>query len=446
MTDVPEALPPEVNSALVHGGAGPMSLETAALAFAQAAATDAANAQTLRGIIESVRATWEGDTAERYAGALQPLVEWFDALALNGTATAQQVQAAAAAITAAIAGCPHPVEVTTNRTTYAGLAATNFFGVNLPPMGVLDGQYLEMYFQAAFARGTSDIETEVATTTLVPFDPPPIPVNLPGMGTAMTQAMTAAAMVAPLGAAQAADLAAAQTGWATSLAAGAAGDGVGLAGNRPNSSWAARANETAHQGDAVRDLAEQPPTDSMTQLASQAGGMIGQVGSMPAQAGQALTAPLQQVASAPQQFSSLLQPLMSAVNSAGPGGLGALGGTGGGVEGALAAPAVPAPMGGLAGGSGALSAALTRPASLGAGLGRAGGLRLPGAGAAVLAAEAPGVTGPAGARLAAAGGAAAAGPGGTGFLPTPRNSAAAQRNSANRYESHSVGIDAEQAS
>jgi len=432
MTDIPEALPPEINSALVHGGAGPVSLEAAALAFAQAAATDSANAQTLRGIIASVRATWDGDTADRYAGALQPLVEWFDALAVNGAASAEQIQAAATAITEAILIAPHPVEVTTNRTTYGALAATNFFGVHLPPMGVLDENYMQMYFQAAFARGSSDIETEIATGTLVPFEPPPIPVNLAGMGTAMTEASALAALVAPLGAAQAADLAASQAGWSASLASAAAGDGVGVAGNRPNSSWAARARESADHTDGLDDLADPPPPDTMTQLASQAGGMLGQLGSMPAQMGQTLGAPLQ-------QFSSLLQPLMASAN-ANSGGLGAVGGAGG-LTGAGGAPIMPAPMG-LAGGSGALSAALTRPASLGAGLGRTGGLRLP-SGAGVLAPESAG----AGGRSAATGAAgAAAGPGGTGFLPPPRTAATSQRSSANQYESHSVGVDAEQAS
>ncbi|APA78405.2 hypothetical protein BB737_14970 [Mycobacterium avium subsp. hominissuis] len=435
MTDAPEALPPEVNSSLVHGGDGPASLEQAALAFAQAAATDEANADTLLGIIAAVRDQWDGDTANQYAASLQPLVAWFKTLAVNGAASAEQIQAAAASIAQAIATSPHPVQVTTNRTTWGALAATNFFGVNFPPMGVLDTHYMEMWFQAAFARGSSDIETEVATTSLAPFEPPPIPVNLPAMGAPLATAAANAAFIAPAGPAQAADLAASEAGWDATLVAGAAGDGVGLAGNRPNSSWAGRANQDVNQQqDKLQDASKQGSQD-MTQFASQAGSMAGQAGQLPAQLAQGFTQPLQQAGQLPQQASSLLQPLMSAANGGH--------GLGGGLD-AAAAPVMP-PMN-FASGTGSLSAALTRPASFGGGgLGGSGGsgLRLPGSSLAPAAGSELAASNAA--KLAAAESGAASS-GGTSLLGTPRSGSSAQKNPRNRYESHSFGIDTEQAS
>lgn len=430
MTDAPEALPPEVNSSLVHGGAGPFSLEQAAVAFAEAAATDTANAETLLGIIEAVRSQWDGDTADQYAAALQPLVVWFQSLAANGAASAEQVQAAAASITEAIATSPHPVQVTTNRTTWGALAATNFFGVNSPAMGVLDGHYLEMWFQAAFARGSSDIETEVATTSLVPFEPPPVPVNVGAMGAPVAGAVSMASFFAPLGAGQSADLGVSEVGWDSTLAAGAGGDGVGIAGNRPNSSWAGNANQSADQQQNKLQDASQQGTQDMTQFASQAGSMAGQAGQLPAQAVQMVTQPAQQVGQLPQQFSSILQPLMSSANM------------GHGLGDGAGAPIMPM---NFASGTGSLSAAITRPASFGSGLGAGGsGLRLPSS--SLASAAEPELSATNAAKLTAAQ-TGAASPGGTGFMGTPRSgSSSSQKNPKNRYESHSLGIDAVHAS
>lgn len=430
MTDAPEALPPEVNSSLVHGGDGPLSLEQAALAFAEAAADDAANAQTLMGIVAAVSAQWEGTAATQYSAALQPLIAWFEALAVNGAASAEQIQLAAASITEAIATAPHPTLVVENRTTWGVLASTNFFGVNTPAMEVQDTHYLEMWFQAAFARGTSDIETEVATTSLMPFQPPPIPVNLGAMGAPVSAAVSMASFTVPQGVANAADLGVSDVGWDTTLTSGAAGDGAGMAGSRPNSSWASEANETGNdQENQLQDASRQGSQD-MSQFASQAGSMASQAASMPTQLLQSFQ---QQATQVPQQFSSILQPLMSSANL--NNGLGGLG-SGAGV------PALPV---NFASGTGNLSAALTRPASLFGGSGGSGGsgLRLPGS--SLGAASAPELSAASAAGRAASGAGAAAGPGGTGFLGSPRPGSSSQTNSRNPYESNSLGLDHERA-
>jgi PPE-repeat protein len=444
MTDIPEALPPEINSALVHGGEGPLSLEAAALAFAQAAAADTANAQTLMGIIATVRSTWEGDAADRYEAALQPVVAWFEQLATTGAASAAQIQSAASAITVAIATAPHPVEVTDNRTTYAGLAASNFFGIHFPEMTGLDLNYLQMWLQSAFARGSSDIETEVATGALAPFEPPPMVVNPGGVGAAVGSTALDA-MLTPLGAAQAADLAAGEAGWDATMVAGAAGDAVGATGDRPGAVWAARTAQAAGQGPAPAAAASQP-SEQVSSLASQMGSMAGQAGSLPAQAGQLVTAPAQ-------QFASLLQPLLSG-SGAGKPGVGGLDGLGAGGAGLGAAGAGPLPLPGFAGGTGALAASLARPGGAGMGLGggmgaggrAVAGLRLPvGALASAAAPAGLAAAGP-GAALAAgeSGPAAAAAAGGPGFFGVPPRPGTGERGSGarERYETVSLASPA----
>lgn len=373
------ALPPEINTGLVHGGAGPVPLEQAALAFAAAAVQDEANAQQLTAILNAVRATWEGQAAEQAAGQLMPLIEWFQSLVVNGTATQMQIEAAAASISAAIAGAPFPPEVTENRTTWGVLNATNFFGVNTPAINVEDARYLEMWFRAGFARATSDIETATATASLVPWQPPTIPVNPGMMGAPTAHAMTASFRLPQAGLDNLVKLAneASLDGLAVE---GAAGDiAHAAASSRPNSALVASA---ADQRDGqFKEAAQQNnPMEKATELGgqqagqfgSQVSGMLSSVGQLP-QAVQGAAQPLQQMASAPMQmggqFGSVLQPLLSSSNFSSPALTGAETAMGSGM---------------IATGGGPLSAALTRPASLagggGAGLlssGSGSGLRLP---------------------------------------------------------------------
>ena len=395
------ALPPEINTGLVHGGAGPVSLEQAAMAFAAAAVQDEASAQQLTARLNAVRATWEGQAAEQAASQLTPLIEWFQSLVVNGSATQLQIQSAAASIASAIAGAPFPPEVTENRTTWGVLNATNFFGVNTPAINVRDTQYLEMWFRAGFARATSDVETAAATGALVPWQPPTIPVN-PGMvGAPTTHAMTASFRLPQAGLDNLVKLA--NEGSLDGLAAeGAAGDVAHTAASsRPNSALVASAadqrdgqfKEAAQQNNPMEKASELGGQQA-GQLGSQMSGIMGSVGQLP-QAVQGAAQPLQQVASAPMQmggqFGSVLQPLLSSSNFSSP---------------ALTGAESSMSSGMFATGGGPLAAAMTRPASLsgggGAGLlsgsGSSGsGLRLPassmGSGLNPVSTSGPGATG-----------------------------------------------------
>ncbi|WP_454793812.1 PPE domain-containing protein [Mycolicibacterium lutetiense] len=410
MTDPGVAVfPPEINTGLVHGGAGPAPLEQAAMAFAAAAVQDEANAQQLIAILNAVRSQWEGQAAEQATSQLTPLIEWFQSLAVNGTATQAQIQLAASAIATAIAEAPVPPLVTENRTTWGVLNATNFFGVNTPAINVQDGHYLEMWFQAAFARATSDVETATATGALAPWSPPTVPVNPGMMGAPTAHAMTASFRLPAAGLDNLVKLAneASLDGLA---AEGAAGDVAHTAEtSRPNSALVASA---ADQRDGqLREAAQQNnPLDKASELGGQQAGQLGgqmsgimsSVGQLP-QAVQGAAQPLQQVASAPMQmgsqFGSMLQPLMSGSNFGAPALSGAESSMGTGM---------------FATGGGPLAAALTKPASF-AGGGGGGLMSSVGSGGS-------GLRLPASSLTAGANPASASGLGSTGTGATPAGS------------------------
>lgn len=401
------AFPPEINTGLVHGGAGPAPLEQAALAFAAAAVQDEANAAQLIAILNAVRSQWEGQAAEQASAQLTPLIEWFQSLAVNGTATQAQIQLAATAIATAIAEAPVPPLVTENRTTWGVLNATNFFGVNTPAINVQDAHYLEMWFQAAFARATSDVETATATGALAPWMPPTMPVNPGMMGAPTAHAMTASFRLPAAGLDNLVKLA--NEASLDALAVEGAGGDVAHAAqmSRPNSGLVASATE--QRGEKFRDAAQNNPLDKASelggqqagQLGSQMSGMLGSVGQLP-QAVQGAAQPLQQVASAPMQmgsqFGSMLQPLMNGSNFGAPALTGAESTMGTGM---------------FATGGGPLAAALTKPASFAGGGG--GGLMSSTGGG-------PGLRLPASSLVAGANPAGASGVGSPGGGATPAGS------------------------
>src|SRR5215218_5687401 len=98
------AFPPEVNAGQLMAGDNGASIAAAAAAY------------------------------EALAAALQLLAAWVQQSAVSAAGIEQ------AYVTAKTAMIPVPV-CTSNRTTWTGLAMTNFCGINFPPMGVLDGLY-----------------------------------------------------------------------------------------------------------------------------------------------------------------------------------------------------------------------------------------------------------------------------------------------------------------
>ena len=401
-------------------------------AYTAAAAQDEANAAQLTALLAALRAQWQGAAAERASTALTPLITWFHTNAASAAASAAQIQSVASAVTAAIAETPHPSLVTENRTTWGVLNATNFFGMNTPAINVKDAHYLDMWVRSAFGRGSSDVESTIATGALKPWEPPPMPVSMAGFGS--SAASNVAAMSGVPEAAGMSMLRRANDMVLNGLLVeGAAGTafGVGSQGHRGTALAAAasgQGSDAPGESEQAAQQAGEMGTNPLSSMAGQAGGMLSSVGSLPASLAQSVGAPVQGLTQMPMQAGSALQPLMSMFSGAGSGASNPAG---------LAAMAAPL-GGGMAGGGSPAAAALTRPSG---GVGGAG-LRLPGS--SLLSTGAP-ATGPAtgsstGSSSRPGSLASATGPGMFG-APLMHGAQGGARNGgeADKYETHTLG-------
>ncbi|MEB3033346.1 PPE domain-containing protein [[Mycobacterium] nativiensis] len=331
------AVTPEINHTLMVTGDQGASLVAAAAAY-EALADMLMAELTAMGMNTATTAMvgWQGP------GGLMMQMSAAEFMAVCGLASAWirigQIQAAevAAAHTMAVDSMI-PAEVClTNRSTQAGLVASNFFGQNTPGIIALDAQYfLDFWVQNATARTGYGSVVSTATAALAP--PPPFSPTAPNPAGPAAAVAQEAATQGTQGALQAS----AKT--MTQVADTAVGD----------ASAAPRSAE-----------------GMVSQLGGQMGGMLGQAGSMFGQVTQVGQQLPQMMGQAPQMFSGMLGPLssMQGLNSAsmaglapqaaggvgmpGLGGLSALGGGGAGGGG-----------GGLMSGSSALSSTFVRPAS-----------------------------------------------------------------------------------
>ncbi len=325
------AVPPEMNHTLMVAGDLGESLVQAAAGYESVADMLIAEL-TAMGLNTSTTAmvAWQGPggiimemTAAEFMAVCAAASAWI---------RVGQIQAAevAAAHTAAVETMIPAAVCLTNRSTQAGLIATNWIGQNTPAIIGLEAQYDDFWVTNATAR--TGYGSVVSTALGALSEPPPL-------------APTASDPLGPaVGVAQAAAQDGAQSGLQTS------------------------AKSMTEVADApAKDAMSTPSTAEglMTSMAGQAGSLFGEVGSAFGQvtsAGQQLPSMLGQ---APQMLSGMLGPLSSmqglnaasaaalAPEAAAPvslGGVGALAGGGGG-------------GGGLLSGSSALSTGFVRPAN-----------------------------------------------------------------------------------
>jgi PPE-repeat protein len=325
------AVPPEMNHTLMVAGDLGESLIQAAAGYESVADMLIAEL-TAMGLNTSTTAMvgWQGP-----GGILMEMTA-AEFMAVCAAASAWvrvgQVQAAevAAAHTAAVESMiPAPVCLT-NRSTQAGLVATNFFGQNTPGIIALDGQYYG-HFWVTNATARTGYGSVVSTALGALSEPPPL-------------APTASDPLGP----------------AVGVAQAAAQDGT-------QGALQVSAKSMMQVADAPAKDAMSGPSSAeglMTSMAGQAGSLFGQVGSafgQVASAGQKLPSMLGQ---GPQMLSGMLGPL---------GSMSGLGGVPAGAvvpeaAGALAAPAslgggLAGGGGGLMSGSSALSTTFVRPAN-----------------------------------------------------------------------------------
>ncbi|MHA7649331.1 PPE family protein [Mycobacterium sp. ML4] len=168
-------LPPEVNSARIHGGVGSGTLHVAAAAWEGLAADLSASASSFNDVIVSLAGgPWAGPSSAAMAAAATPYVGWLGDAAAQAQLAAGQARAAASAFESALTATVHPAVVTANRTSLLTLIATNFLGLNTPAIAANEFDYVEMWAQDVAAMvGYHGGATAVAAS-LTPFALPPV--------------------------------------------------------------------------------------------------------------------------------------------------------------------------------------------------------------------------------------------------------------------------------
>ncbi|OMC56593.1 hypothetical protein A5747_07375 [Mycobacterium sp. IS-836] len=185
------ALPPEINSARMYAGPGPISLAAAAVAWDNLAAELNSAASAYRSVIAGLTTTrWMGPSSLTMASAFAPYVAWTTGAAARAAETASHALLAVEVYEAAFAMTVPPPAVTANRVQLAILIATNFFGQNSAAIAATEAEYGEMWAQDAAAMYQYAANSAIACE-VTPFTPAPQTTNPAGFAeqaAAVTQA------------------------------------------------------------------------------------------------------------------------------------------------------------------------------------------------------------------------------------------------------------------
>jgi len=189
------ALPPEINSGRMYAGPGSGPMVAAAAAWDGLAAQLHSAAASYSSVISGLTLRWRGPASATMAAAAAPYMTWITITAEHAEQAASQARAAAAAFETAFAATVPPVAVAANRAQLLALIATNFFGQNTPAIMATQAEYVEMWAQDAAAM-YGYAGSAAAASQVMPFSPPPRPVNSDGMAgqaAAVAHATSAAA-------------------------------------------------------------------------------------------------------------------------------------------------------------------------------------------------------------------------------------------------------------
>lgn len=162
--------PPEINSALIHAGAGPGPMLEAATSWALLADELHSAATSFASVTASLTSgPWQGPAAMRMAAAAAPYTTWLTTAAAHSEAAASQASAMASAFEAVFAATVQPVVIAANRTVIAALANTNFFGLNLPAIAALEADYEDMWIRDVTAMFGYHLDASAALANLGPI-------------------------------------------------------------------------------------------------------------------------------------------------------------------------------------------------------------------------------------------------------------------------------------
>ncbi|WP_415823701.1 PPE domain-containing protein, partial [Mycobacterium basiliense] len=167
-----QVLPPEINSVLLHSGAGSGPLLTAAAAWDGLAAELGSAATSFGSVTAGLAAgSWQGAAAAEMAAAAAPYAGWLNAAAAAAEATAGQARALVGVFEAALAATVDPMVVAANRAVLTSLALTNVFGQNTAAIGAAEAEYELMWAQDVAAMAGYHGGASAAVSALQAFGP-----------------------------------------------------------------------------------------------------------------------------------------------------------------------------------------------------------------------------------------------------------------------------------
>ncbi|WP_421844538.1 PPE family protein [Mycobacterium sp.] len=185
------AIPPEINSARMYGGAGAAPMMAAATAWSSLAVELSTTAASYESVITRLTTeSWMGPASMSMVAAAQPYLAWLTYTAGAAEHAGAQALASAAAFEAAFAMTVPPPVVAANRALLAALVATNVLGQNTPAIMATEADYIEMWGQDAMAM-YGYAAAAGAAGTLNPLTPPTQttnPAGIAGQAAAVSQA------------------------------------------------------------------------------------------------------------------------------------------------------------------------------------------------------------------------------------------------------------------
>lgn len=176
------ALPPEINSAKMHSGAGAGAMLAAAAAWENLAADLYSVASSIQSVISGLAVAWLGLPSVLMSAAAAQYVAWIRLTAAQAEQTGIQIADAASAYEEAFRMTVPPPMIAENRALFCWLVETNVAGENASLIADADAAYDEMWDQDAVAMYGYESAAAAAIAATAPFEAAPQIVNEARLG------------------------------------------------------------------------------------------------------------------------------------------------------------------------------------------------------------------------------------------------------------------------
>lgn len=192
--------PPEVTSARIAHGPGPLPLLAAASAWQGLSEDLTSTANAFTSVVSDLtRSAWQGTSATAMTELASSYSRWLRDAATGAAHSARQATAAAAAYDAALAATVPPETLAGNRTQLLSLVVSNILGLNAPAIAATEAEYERMWAQDVVAMSDYYGATSAAVARLTgwqtPLSPPSGAATAYSAGAATESAPAAASNV-----------------------------------------------------------------------------------------------------------------------------------------------------------------------------------------------------------------------------------------------------------